>query len=401
MASAAPPAPGFATSRTRAVAAVGALLLLFGLVRAVQLAWVCDDAFISLRYAANLVEGHGLVYNPGEYVEGYTNLLWTLSLAAALALGLPDVASAEALGIAAWVALLLALAGASAQRHRREGAPFLPLAAACVAVSPDFQQWATGGLETSLFSALALGGLLLSRRAARGAGPALAAGVLLALATLTRPDGLLFVAGAAAGLVWDRRPTAALRLLLPVAITVAGWAAFKLPYYGELLPTPFYSKSVLHPYYAQGLVYLGLYLGKNWFLPLALGAWLVWRLRVRPPFDAADRDALVLAGTALVYLAYVVHVGGDFMFARRILPAVPPLLLALEGQLLRVGAPRTRLAAAALCVAAAALPTRCTATRRASAAWRTSGASTPIGPSRCAVSRAKWWARRCAIRPRG
>ncbi len=37
-----------------------------------------DDAFISFRYARNLTEGTGLVYNPGEYVEGITNLLWTL-----------------------------------------------------------------------------------------------------------------------------------------------------------------------------------------------------------------------------------------------------------------------------------------------------------------------------------
>ncbi len=41
------------------------------------LAWrnrfVQDDAFISFRYARHLVEGHGLVWNPGERVEGYTN----------------------------------------------------------------------------------------------------------------------------------------------------------------------------------------------------------------------------------------------------------------------------------------------------------------------------------------
>jgi len=34
-----------------------------------------DDAFISFRYAHNLVQGHGLVFNPGERVEGYTNFL--------------------------------------------------------------------------------------------------------------------------------------------------------------------------------------------------------------------------------------------------------------------------------------------------------------------------------------
>jgi hypothetical protein len=46
-------------------------------------AWfLCDDAFISFRYARSLVEGHGLVFNAGERVEGYTNFLWVLELAA-------------------------------------------------------------------------------------------------------------------------------------------------------------------------------------------------------------------------------------------------------------------------------------------------------------------------------
>ena len=44
--------------------------------------FVCDDAFISFCYARNLLEGHGLVYNPGEYVEGYSNFLWVLELTA-------------------------------------------------------------------------------------------------------------------------------------------------------------------------------------------------------------------------------------------------------------------------------------------------------------------------------
>ena len=56
-----------------------------------------DDAYISYRYALNLVEGRGLVFNPGEYVEGYTNLLWTLLVAGGLALGLIAIVAAVAL----------------------------------------------------------------------------------------------------------------------------------------------------------------------------------------------------------------------------------------------------------------------------------------------------------------
>jgi len=84
----------------RAVIWVSALLagvaLAFAVWRAVRLAWLADDSFISFRYAWNLVHGRGLVYNAGEYVEGYTNLLWTLLLPA---LGRQ---SRVALGRASW-----------------------------------------------------------------------------------------------------------------------------------------------------------------------------------------------------------------------------------------------------------------------------------------------------------
>ena len=43
--------------------------------------WTIDDSFISYRYAANLAAGHGLVFNHGEWVEGYSNPMWVLILA--------------------------------------------------------------------------------------------------------------------------------------------------------------------------------------------------------------------------------------------------------------------------------------------------------------------------------
>jgi hypothetical protein len=46
--------------------------------------WGFDDAFTSYRYAENLVQGHGLVFNPGERVEGYSNFLYVLIMAAGL-----------------------------------------------------------------------------------------------------------------------------------------------------------------------------------------------------------------------------------------------------------------------------------------------------------------------------
>ena len=91
-----------------------AAIVLVGVGQAARLAWVCDDAFISFRYAANLVGGQGLVWNPGERVEGYTNFLWTFVLAGAIRGWSPSRAAR----------LLLGRRPARARRHRipRRGA---------------------------------------------------------------------------------------------------------------------------------------------------------------------------------------------------------------------------------------------------------------------------------------
>ncbi len=63
--------------------------------------FLTDDGFISLRYSRNLARGHGLVFNPGEApVEGYTNFLWVLALAACDRLGWAPERAAPALSLA-------------------------------------------------------------------------------------------------------------------------------------------------------------------------------------------------------------------------------------------------------------------------------------------------------------
>src|SRR5688572_29028604 len=64
-----------------------------GLRDAVAQFWSCDDAFISFRYAENLVDGLGLVFNAGERVGGYPTFAWTLLFAAGLTPGFVPVPS--------------------------------------------------------------------------------------------------------------------------------------------------------------------------------------------------------------------------------------------------------------------------------------------------------------------
>jgi hypothetical protein len=339
-------------------------LLAVGLSRAAALAWVCDDSFISIRYAENLMAGHGLVYNPGERVEGYTNLLWTLLLAALMKLGAPPIRAAEVPGIVAYLWLALCLAHWSRRQSRDGERPFLPLAAGLVLVSDDFHVWATGGLETMLFTALAVQALLLTRLESPSWRRPLWAGALFALLVLTRPDGLLFAAAGAVSywipagrLSREARWRHSLVTVLPVVAVLAVLVPWKLAYYGDLLPTAFYSKSVLRPYYSQGILYVGVYLLKNWFLLVAGALAAVAYLLRRDEIPAKSRwDDRFFLGTCVLFTAYLVHVGGDFMLARRLVPVLPLLFLVIENRVARWPTPRSRTALAGLALVAAALP---------------------------------------------
>jgi len=341
------------------VCLIGAAAVGWAVSQAVTLAWLSDDAFISFRYAQNLVRGHGLVFNVGERVEGYTNLLWTLLLAGAMAAGIsPEVAAAVG-GIAFWLALVAVLALWS---WRWSGArPVLPLAASLVLLMPDFQMWATGGLETSMFACLSVAGLVLASRAGASRSHLLVSGALLAAAVATRPDGVIFAAvGVAAawflpsGLALGDRISRTLALALPLIVSGVALVVFKLAYYGDLFPTAFYAKSALHPYYSQGLIYVYIFFKQNWFIvPLTVAAAVV----------GVSRRPAVMSGASWVFLAafglftlYVIHSAGDFMFARRLLPAVPFLFLVLEDLLRAIAHPMVRIAVVALAVVGACLP---------------------------------------------
>ncbi|MDF1535435.1 MAG: hypothetical protein P1S46_02905 [bacterium] len=91
----------------RRPAAVTAFLILLYAAMAWSQRSILDDAFISFRYAANLAQGHGLVWNTGEApIEGFTNFLWVLIMTVPHLAGIDPVAFSMILGILAFAAAL-------------------------------------------------------------------------------------------------------------------------------------------------------------------------------------------------------------------------------------------------------------------------------------------------------
>lgn len=285
-----------------------------------------DDAYISYRYAGNLLAGDGLVFNPGERVEGYTNFSWTIILALLMRLGLHPSAIAIGLGVIFSVATLWLVYEFSRVASLRS--PVIPiLATLCLALDGSFALWTVSGMETSMFAFLVLAALTCYVWEWQKGRLGLASGALLALAAMTRPEGVLvlvvvMVHQVLARLVLNRQ------LLTSADIARAGvFLALYLPYflwryyyYGFLLPNTFYAKVTVHDSVAQhqrGLQHIATFgrLHLGWLLPLVAAVPLLKR-RFSLWFTA-------LLAVVLVYLTYIVYVGGDWSVGRFFVPILP------------------------------------------------------------------------------
>ncbi|MGB8297317.1 MAG: hypothetical protein WCG85_17960 [Polyangia bacterium] len=327
--------------------------------------FVTDDAYISFRYAANLAEHGQLVFNLGERVEGFTNFLWTVLLAAGIKLGLGPVAVSRFLGVAFGVGNLALVVRMSLRLSGQRPSAWHLVAPALLASMGAFACWCTGGLETQLFTFLSLLGfdlLLAEISSQRG----FASAAVFALAAMTRPEGLLFFG--LGGLF--RLLTAVMRerrlrprrdewvwLALFAAIFVP-YFAWRWRYYGWPFPNTFYVKSSG----GAGTLIRGGYYLRRFAEDYGVPFFILLALLGRPAAtDQPRRDLWRL--TALVWLAfavYVVKVGGDFMgLYRFILPVVPLGAVVVQESLRRlaqrlrpgVGTPVLVLAGAALAIA--------------------------------------------------
>lgn len=326
---------------------LAALAVLAAAWQAWVLRWTCDDAFISFRYAQHFAEGHGLVYNldPTEPpVEGYTNFSWTMWLALAVRLGWTDHALETwsiVWGIAAHagtVALLAAIAWRASG-----GRALVPIAACGYAAIHHASSLAPAGLETALFGLLVTA-MLRFCCALRCAREAWLLGFLGVLAAMTRPDGAILVAMAGLFIAHDAWRRRAPRLLVgyaaPFLLVFVPYLLWRHGYYGHWLPNTFYAKSGGDPCVAQGFAYVRDFFRCYWPLLLPFVPLLVFAgkkpdlLATISPF-LGRRPWLAIGAFVGSYLAFVLWVGGDFMFGRFLLPILPTLLLGLDFACLR------------------------------------------------------------------
>jgi arabinofuranosyltransferase len=301
-----------------------ALVVLAGLLFVAHSAlywdWVEDDAYISLRYASNLVGGEGLVFNPGQRIEGYSNLVWVLLEAGSLHAGANALVVARVVGILGgvgclWLSWLLV----------RRLWPGAGLAAALapwfLALDPVLPRHAVTGLETDGYAFLLTAGVMLAMNPSRAA-RAWPIPAVVTLLSLWRPEGAAF--GLILAVMAHRSRALPRRVwLAPLALLVVV-AAWRWWYFGSLLPNTFHFKmtggaAALLP----GLHYALDFLRENGGAAL-VGFGLVLLLEVRA--GRIVRGMLAVVG---LQVAIVIAAGGDWMPHYRFLAPVMPLLAAL------------------------------------------------------------------------
>jgi arabinofuranosyltransferase len=295
-----------------------------------------DDAFILFRYAKNLVLGNGLVFNPGEWVEGFTCPLWVLILSGVEALGLHTPGIAGFLGLLFAVATIWVVFTTGVQMRDEGDSYWLPLVAPILlATNSAFASFTTSGLETALFTfllAVTSFGLIIALKQNKFP---IWLSVGYVLLTLTRPEGLLaFVVAWIAVTVKNVGEGKFLRNMLPSLavyavplLIITGW---RWMVYGYPLPNPAYAKVFLDQTSLRlGLNYAGqLLTDYGWFGLILIIAAI--------PVFAKHRNQYsyrVLGILFIVFSLYIIFIGGDVLKGLRFFVPLFPIyyLLIQEG----------------------------------------------------------------------
>lgn len=295
-----------------------------------------DDAMISMRYAWNFAHGNGLVWNVGERVEGYTNLLMTLLMSAA-AFFLEKRYAVLAVQLTGIVFMLGAAFFAMKIYESQNGrGVFGILTFALVLLYYPLNFWALMGMETGLLAFLLGAGVYASLlyEKTREAKFLWLMALAFGLAHLARNESILFAALAFLFLfpsaLRDKKELQ--RFLLAGALYslfVAAQLTFRWVYYGSLVPNTYVLKLVgmtLAQRLQNGWGFLQPYL-------LETGALLLLALFgvLRNPSQAKT----YLFGFWLIAALYQIYVGGDSWNYWRILSPVMPFLLTITADAAR------------------------------------------------------------------
>jgi arabinofuranosyltransferase len=310
---------------------LAAIALGFFAVILIRTAWICDDAYLTLRTVENAAAGHGLRWNVAERVQVYDHPLWLLILLSARLITRDTYFSTLGLSIGCSLLCLWLIL----RRARSEAS--ITFAAAAMTLSPLFVSFATSGLESPLVHLLGVATVLaVWHRDPADRPPPVWLAILVSLTALTRWTVFLFAAPSlvafTATATRRRKALSVLVAFAPVAI----WSTWAFWYYGATVP---------NTWIADGTA------GADWATRLSVGASFVRASAIIDPILAVlligglsagfggDRSDVLMAASAAVVVVAVVFRGGHAQAGQDLtLPFLVGVMLAVRR--LNVAPPR-------------------------------------------------------------
>jgi arabinofuranosyltransferase len=288
--------------------ALPSFIALYALV-VLQNTWLHEDAFITYRSVDNLINGYGPTWNITERVQTYTHPLWFFVVSIVYALTseiyYSNILLCWVIAIATVLVMVLRIAPSP-------GNALFGIALLCT--SKAFIEYSTSGLENPLSHLLLAFFIATFFRSQPTLQSLTTLSLVAGLATLNRMDTLLIYLPVLATSYWHLRSLQAFRAVAVGFAPFAAWELFSLCYYGFLVPNTAYGKlNTGIP--ALSLVQQGLYYLYNSLRVDPITLTIIACCTVGLCYTKKWPQLPLLLGPIL-YLAYTVKVGGDYMSGR-------------------------------------------------------------------------------------
>ncbi len=289
--------------------------------------WMLDDAFISFRYAENFSQGHGFVYNLGERVEGYTNFLWVLLLGLGNIVGINIIIFSKILGFLFSIGCVLLLIN-SHKFIKNIDRNVSVMSALLFGTCGIFTPWASSGIEVVMFTFFVLLSVLFYISIKNSKGNKFkffSIGIFCAFSALTRPEGLLIFAIILIDLLIASIKNKNKDFLYMIASFLAIYLPYyfwRYMYYGYLFPNTFYAKvGISIAQISRGIEYLLRFAIPSLFILIPALIGLLTKKWIRK-----YNRLYLLPFIGVLYVLYIISVGGDSMPAFRFFTPILPLM---------------------------------------------------------------------------
>jgi len=300
--------------------------------------FIQDDGFIYFRYAQNFAEGKGLIWNPGEIIDGFSNVLWIFLLSIGFKFGFEPIIYSQILGIIFFGFTLLYLYKSTSLINDDVLLNLLILLV--FGSNYTVSAFATGGVDTHMQTSIITAAMYCLLKAGLSDDFSyknlLTLSIVLGFAFVVRMDSAIIIVIILPTVLFllfknKQKPSKFISIVIPSAIIANVFLSARLHYFGDIFPNVFYAKANVKTYLDMGIRYLcAFYKSYHLYLLLIAIIFLLVRYLLKNRSHLKKEIIFPLITAGLVFILwhiYIIKINGDYMEFRIMVPCLPFLMI--------------------------------------------------------------------------